>query len=188
MPNPITIRSIVAALALCPGHAGPARPGPDGTLEPRTTDWGQNPSPVVGDWGFDRPGYPQGLYIHGVTVRRANGSRTRSSTTTTCTTTCSTTSGPSPWRASGRMNLAGLIVTPVLTDGWGFSHPDWIKTATEARDRAPASGMRMDRIPPITVGTEAESERAGERKDSAGARLYVRLINEQFEQGSRPAR
>ena len=68
----------------------------------------------------------------------------------------------------GEMSLAGLIVTPVLTDGWGFSHPAWIKTGTEARDRAQASGMKMERIPPITVGTEAESEKAGERKDSAG--------------------
>ena len=24
-------------------------------------DWSKNPHPVVGDWGFDRPGYPKGL-------------------------------------------------------------------------------------------------------------------------------
>lgn len=23
-----------------------------------TTDWSLNPHPVIGDWGFDRPGYP----------------------------------------------------------------------------------------------------------------------------------
>ena len=34
-----------------------------------TTDWSKNPHPVVGDWGFDRPGYPKGLYIHGITVK-----------------------------------------------------------------------------------------------------------------------
>ncbi len=39
----------------------------------------------------------------------------------------------------------------------------------------------MTRIPPVTVGTEAESEKTGERKDSAGARLYVKLINRQFD-------
>ena len=34
-----------------------------------TIDWSKNPHPVVGDWGFDRPGYPKGLYIHGITVK-----------------------------------------------------------------------------------------------------------------------
>jgi hypothetical protein len=86
----------------------------------------------------------------------------------------------------GDLNLAGLIVTPVLTDFWGFSKPDWIQTATDARARASASGLRMDRIPPITVGTEADSEKAAEGKDSSGARLYVKLINEQYERD--PAR
>jgi hypothetical protein len=75
--------------------------------------------------------------------------------------------------SEGRMNLAGLIVTPVLTDGWGFSKPDWIQTAHAARNIAEKSGLRKDRIPPVTVGPEAESEKAGERKDSAGARLYI---------------
>jgi len=36
---------------------------------PRTTDWTKEPSPIIGDWGFDRPGYAPGLYIHGVTVK-----------------------------------------------------------------------------------------------------------------------
>ena len=36
---------------------------------PKTTDWTKNPNPEIGDWGFDRPGYPKGLYIHGVTVK-----------------------------------------------------------------------------------------------------------------------
>lgn len=148
---------------------------------PRTVDWNGNAKPKPGDWGFDRPGFPRGLYLHGVSQRAG-----------------APIENPviydndvyddvfdDEWvmaRASvGRLNLVGLIVTPVLTDGWGFSKPDWIKTATEARDRAIKSGMRMDRIPPITIGTEAESEKAGEKKSSAGARLYVKLINQQFE-------
>ena len=36
---------------------------------PETVDWSKNPHPVIGDWGFDRPGYPAGLYIHGITVK-----------------------------------------------------------------------------------------------------------------------
>lgn len=36
---------------------------------PETTDWNKNPHPAIGDWGFDRLGYPKGLYIHGITVK-----------------------------------------------------------------------------------------------------------------------
>jgi len=39
--------------------------------------------------------------------------------------------------------------------------------------------MRMERIPPITAGTEAASEKAGEGKVSEGAQLYIKLINAQ---------
>jgi len=35
---------------------------------PRPTNWNSNPHPAIGDWGFDRPGYPTGLYLQGVTV------------------------------------------------------------------------------------------------------------------------
>jgi len=41
---------------------------PAARWRPRTTDWSSNVSPVLGDWGFDRPGFPSSLYIHGVTV------------------------------------------------------------------------------------------------------------------------
>ena len=80
----------------------------------------------------------------------------------------------------GRMNLVGLIVTPVLTDFWTFSHPDWVDTAHDSRNNALASGIDPDCLPPITVGTEAESEQAGENKISEGAELYVKLINENY--------
>jgi hypothetical protein len=33
-----------------------------------TGDWSNNVDPVIGDWGFDPPGYPKGLYLHGVTM------------------------------------------------------------------------------------------------------------------------
>ena len=80
----------------------------------------------------------------------------------------------------GRMNLVGLIVTPVLTDFWTFPHPDWVDTAHDSRNNALASGIDPDCLPPITVGTEAESEQAGENKLSEGAELYVKLINENY--------
>lgn len=147
---------------------------------PRTTDWSRNSNPIVGDWGFDRPGYPPGLYLHGVTVKDGEAVTNPVIYDNDVYDDVFDDELAFAMASIGKMRLAGLIVTPVLTDGWGFSHPDWIKTATEARDRARASGMHIDRIPSITIGTEADSEKAGERKDSAGARLYVRLINEQY--------
>jgi hypothetical protein len=135
---------------------------------------------VIGDWGFDRPGYPPGLYIEGITVKAGQ-----------------TVGNPVIYdndvfddvfdpeliccmASLGQMNLVGLIVTPVLTDFWGFSHPDWKQTAYSIRELAAKSEIRMERIPPITVGTEAASEKTGEGKDSAGARLYIKLINAQY--------
>ncbi len=173
----------LSLLALtCAGVSGVAQAA---RWNPRTTDWSRNPTPKMGDWGFDRPGYPMGLYLQGVTVKAGE-----------------TVANPviydndvyddvfdDEWAYAmaslGEMNLVGLIVTPVLTDGWGFSHPDWKQTALDSRHNAEASGMRMSRIPPITVGTEADSEKLGERKDSAGARLYIRLIHEQYRKDPR---
>jgi len=149
--------------------------------QPETTDWSTKSNLVIGDWGFNRPGYPQGLYIHGIT-RPAGGKVTNPVIYDNDVYDDVFDDELALVMASqGEMNLVGLIVTPVLTDGWGFSKPDWIKTAHAARCTAELSGLRMDRVPSITVGTQAESERAGENADSAGARLYVRLINEQFE-------
>ena len=39
-----------------------------GRWNKKTTDWTKNQNPEVGDWGFSRPGFPEGLYIHGVTA------------------------------------------------------------------------------------------------------------------------
>ncbi len=148
---------------------------------PRTEDWSRNPNPVLGDWGFDRPGYPKGLYIQGITVKEGE----RVTNPVIYDNDVYDDVFDDEWAFAmaslGKMNLTGLIITPVLTDGWGFSKPEWKKTAFEARQRAAESGLRMDRIPPITIGTEAESESAGVRKDSAGARLYVEQINKQYE-------
>lgn len=47
-------------------------------------------------------------------------------------------------------------------------------------NRATNSGMCMDVIPPVTIGTEAGSESAGVCKWSEGAQLYVDLINQQY--------
>lgn len=189
MPNPnpqITplFRSTWAAILFVVVGSVSAQPATTtARWNPRTTNWTQNSNPAIGDWGFDRPGFPAGLYLHGITTK-AGG---KVSNPVIYDNDVFDDVFDDEWTFAmaslGEMNLAGLIITPVLTDGWGFYHPDWIRTAEEARQRADASGMNMDRIPPITVGTEAQSEKAGENKDSAGARLYVRLINEQHQRG-----
>ena len=163
------------------GHPAPATGDtPSARWNPQTTDWQKNPNPIVGDWGFNRPGYLPGLYIEGVTVKEGQPVSNPVIYDNDVFDDVFDDELAMVMASEGRMNLAGLIVTPVLTDGWGFSKPDWIQTAHAARSTAEKSGLRMDRIPPITVGTEAESEKAGERKDSAGARLYIRLIHEQY--------
>ena len=145
-----------------------------------TTDWSKNPHPVLGDWGFNRPGYPAGLYIHGITVK--DGKKVKNPVI--YDNDVYDDVFDDEWMycmaSQGKLNLAALICTPVLTDGWDFSHPDWIPTALDSRSMALASGIPEKVLPPITVGTEADSEKAGERKDSEGARLYVRLINENY--------
>ena len=171
----------VAAVLVLSARAEPASGDAKAARwNPQTTDWQKNPNPVVGDWGFNRPGYLAGLYIEGVTVKDGQGVSNPVIYDNDVYDDVFDDELAMVMASEGLMNLAGLIVTPVLTDGWGFSKPDWIQTAHSARRVTEKSGLRMDRIPPITVGTEAESEKVGERKDSAGARLYIRLIHEQY--------
>jgi hypothetical protein len=165
-------------ILLAPPAAEAAQP--PARWNPRTTHWNANPHPAIGDWGFDRPGYPPGLYIQGVTMPEGAKVTNPVIYDNDVFDDVFDDELAMVMASEGEMNLVGLIVTPVLTDGWGFSKPEWIETAHAARRVAEQSGLRMDRIPPITVGTEAESEKAGEGKDSAGARLYIRLIHEQF--------
>lgn len=147
----------------------------------RIENWETHQNLQIGDWGFNRPGYPEGLYIHGITVPSGEKVKNPFIYDNDVFDDVFDDELTYAMASLGEVNLIGLIVTPVLTDFWGFSKPDWVNTAHESRQRAEASGIDMSRIPPITVGTEAESEKAGEKKDSAGARLYVKLINESFE-------
>jgi hypothetical protein len=79
-----------------------------------------------------------------------------------------------------KLKIAALIITPVLTDGWGFYHPDWIKTAHDSRNNALNSGIKEKHLPEIVIGTEANNEKEGENKPSEAAHLYVKIINEQY--------
>ncbi len=144
----------------------------------RITDWSKNPSPGIGDWGFDRPGYPKGLYIHGVTVKKGKKVKNAVIYDNDVYDDVFEDEWMYAMHSLGRMNLVALIITPVLTDGWGFSKPDWVNTAHQSRQKAIESGITG--LPSITVGTEAESEKAGERKPSDGAHLYVKIINEEY--------
>ncbi len=147
---------------------------------PRTTDWSANPAPVAGDWGFNRPGYPEGLYIHGITVKGGEAVTNPVIYDNDVFDDTFDDEWAFVMASLRKMNLAGLIITPLLTPEWGFYHEEWKKTGTEAYDLAVASGMHMDRIPKITFGTEADTPKAAEGKDSAGARLYIQVINDQY--------
>lgn len=147
----------------------------------KTVDWSKNPHPQIGDWGFDRPGYPKGLYIQGVTVMQGDSVINPIIYDNDVYDDVFDDELIYVMASLGELNLTALIITPVLTDFWGFSKPEWIKTATESRNYAQSSGINMKRIPPITIGTEAENEKAGEQKESAGAYLYVRIINDWYE-------
>ena len=170
----LVVGLLLAASTVTPAAESAAR------WTPRTTNWNSNSHPGIGDWGFDRPGYPPGLYLQGVTVTEGERVANPVIYDNDVLDDVFDDELAMVMASDGEMNLVGLIVTPVLTDGWGFSKPEWIETAHAARRVAEQSGLRMERIPPITVGTEAKSEKAGEGKDSAGARLYMRLIHEQF--------
>lgn len=94
-----------------------------------TTDWSLNPHPVIGDWGFDRPGYPERLYIHGITVKEGHKVKNPVIYDNDVYDDVFEDEWMYAMASLGRMNLVGLIVTPVLTDFWTFSHPDWVDTA-----------------------------------------------------------
>ena len=145
-----------------------------------TKDWGLNPRPVIGDWGFNRPGYPQGLYIHGVTVKEGKKVKNPVIYDNDVYDDVFDDEWMYAMASLKRIKIAALIVTPVLTDGWGFSKPDWVKTAYDSRETALRSGIKEKFLPQIVIGTEAESEKAGEKKLSEAAYLYVKIINEQY--------
>lgn len=147
---------------------------------PKTTDWSRNPRPVIGDWGFDRPGYPKGLYIHGITVKEGKAVRNAVIYDNDVYDDVFEDEWMYAMASLGRLRLVGQIVTPVLTDGWGFYHDDWVQTGLDAMERAKQSGIDMTKLPPITVGTIAPSEKEGERKSSDAAKLYVELINKEY--------
>jgi hypothetical protein len=46
----------------------PPQRAPAAGWQVQTMHRSQNSSPVIGDWVFDRPGYPKGFYPHGVTI------------------------------------------------------------------------------------------------------------------------
>jgi len=145
-----------------------------------TKDWSKNPRPVLGDWGFDRPGYPKGLYIHGITVKE--GKRVKNPVIYDNDVYDDVFEDEWMYAMASlkKLKIAALIITPVLTDGWGFYHPDWIKTAHDSRNNALNSGIKEKHLPEIAIGTEANNEKEGENKPSEAAHLYVKIINEQY--------
>lgn len=145
-----------------------------------TKDWSKNPHPVIGDWGFDRPGYPKGLYIQGITVKEGKRVKNPVIYDNDVYDDVFEDEWMYAMASLNKLKIAALIITPVLTDGWGFYHPDWIKTAHDSRNNALNSGIKEKHLPEIVIGTEANNEKEGENKPSEAAHLYVKIINEQY--------
>lgn len=147
---------------------------------PETKDWTKNPLPRIGDWGFDHPDYPNGLYIHGVTAQEGESIDNPVIYDNDIVDDVLEDEWAFVMAALGKMNLQGYICTPVLTDGWGFYHPEWKQEFYDMRERALSSGIPQNLIPKVTIGTEANTEKEAENMLSAGAELYVKVINEQY--------
>jgi len=146
-----------------------------------TTDWSDKKVLQTGDWGFDHPGYPKGLYIHGITVKAGEPVTNPVIYDNDIVDDVLEDEWAFVMASLGKMNLQGYICTPVLTDEWGFFHPEWKKEFYDMYERAEKSGIRMKSIPKVVIGTEANLEKEGEKKWSEGAALYVRVINSQYE-------
>lgn len=144
------------------------------TWQQKTTEWSKNPEPVIGDWGFDRPGYPGGLYVHGVTLPDGH---------------FPTQPLPNPviydndeyadvldddvlcaMAGLGKITLAAQIITPI--DPNGIFKQNWQDSAFWHYDRCHRSGMCMESIPKPIIGNIG----AKPASNSAGARAYVDLI------------
>lgn len=144
------------------------------TWEKETTQWSKNPDPVVGDWGFDRPDYPPGLYIHGVTLPdRHFPARPLPNPVIYDNDEYADVLDDDVLCAMAslrKINLAAQIITPI--DPMGVFRQSWQESAFRHYDRCHRSEMCMERIPKPIIGN------IGPKPDpsSAGARAYVDLI------------
>ena len=146
-----------------------------------TTDWSANPHPQIGDWGFDRPGYPKGLYIHGVTVKEGKRVKNPLIYDNDVYDNVFDDEWMFAMAARNKLNLAAVIITPVLTDFWGFFKPEWISTAFTSRDIAWNSSRNPYSLPAIKVGYWGLNEQDQSHNiKSEGAQAYVDIINEQY--------
>ena len=148
----------------------------------KTTNWSHNPEPVLGDWGFDRPGYPPGLYVHGATA--PTGRRVENPIIYDNDEYADVLDDDvlMVLASLGKVNLAGLISTPMRAVVFKSRRmPAWEKSAYLTRERAVQSGMKH--VPPITLGNTTNDP----QKNTDGARLYVEAITRQHkEDPSRP--
>ena len=150
----------------------------------RTTDWSQKLQ--IGDWGFDRPGYPKGLYIEGITVKEGQKIKNPVIYDNDVYDDVIDDEWMFAMANLKEMNLVAQILTPVYAEKWKFYWGnEWIKTAYEAIDNAQKGGIHMKRLPPIIIGTEAPDEKSGECKISSGAKQYVKLINHYYKKNPR---
>ncbi len=171
-----------------------------GRWNPKTTDWSQNPIPVIGDWGFNRPGYPPGLYIHGVTVKAGekmmnpviydNDDDERFYGGNPEFLTIKDDEFIAAKATLGEANYIGLVCTPVMAAVFDDSHATsgyiqgWVDTMTDSRARLPGIGMCDEVIPPLTVGAKYYQQ---PYPDEPGVIAVVDMINAAYaEDPTRP--
>jgi hypothetical protein len=159
---------LLLCLVTAPAFAEPA------VWKAETTDWSKNPEPTLGDWGFDRPGYPKGLYLHGVTLPEGYFpgkalpnpiiyDNDEYADVLDDDVLCAMAS-------LGKITLLAQIITPI--DPKGVFKEAWQESAFWHYDRCRRSSMCMRRIPEPTIGNTG----AIPDPESDGAKAYVDLI------------
>ncbi len=138
----------------------------------KTDNWASNPNPVPGDWGFNRPGYNQGLYVHGVSVPPGDPV----TNLVVYDNDISRDVMDDDWgflmASLGKMKLAAYICTP-LEGGPSYNSSFWQEFINDY-NRAADSNLCMDNIPYPTKGN-GFPEYGGVQGTSPGAQLYVQL-------------
>ena len=63
IPTPMCGSTLCVVLAVSIQFCCSLAMGQDSKWSARSTDWSENQNPTMGDWGFDRPCYPNGLFF-----------------------------------------------------------------------------------------------------------------------------
>ncbi len=142
--NPLAYRMSVA-MTIAVVIIAFTTPGFAARWNQETTNWNNNPNPVVGDWGFNRPGYPSGLYVHGVTVPNGEIIENPVIYDNDITRDVLDDEWTFVMSSLGELNLVGYICTPL--EGGNKCVSGFMNEFINDYNRANGSNMCMERIP-----------------------------------------